>query len=110
KSRLIHDVGLHLAPLRFSDKAGGHSLRADPRGIDFDKWISLLELRNQHLRGLCFHGSVEDNLAFLPRAVDDRLGKNPARDKKAPHQTGSDDPKDFEAHAHAPPWLGPALL
>src|SRR5262249_53967386 len=106
KTRLVHDVGLHLASMRFSDKAGGHSLGADARGIDFDKRISLLELRNQHLRGLCFHGGVEDKLAFFCCAVDDRLGENRARDKDKPHQTGSDDLKDSAAHAHAP-WLRP---
>ena len=81
KSRLIHDVGLHLAPLRFGDEAGGHSLGADARGVDFDKWIFFLELGGQPLRRLGFHGGVEDNSAFLLRAVDDRLGVAPPASK-----------------------------
>src|SRR5262245_13801391 len=88
--------------MRFSDKAGGHSFGADARGIDFDKRISLLELRNQHLCRLCLHGGVEDDAPFLLGAVDDRLGKNPARHKDEPHQTTSDDLQNIEAHAHAP--------
>src|SRR5262249_44006015 len=75
-------------------------------GTAFVKRIFLLELGNQHLRGLCFHGGVEDKPAFFFCAVDDRLGENRARDKDKPHQTGSDDLKDSAAHAHAP-WLRP---
>ena len=102
KSRLIHDVGLHLPPLRFSDETGGHSFGADADRVDFYEWILLLELGDQPLRRLRFHGGVEDNPAFLFCAVEDRLGMAPAHNKNEPHETGNDDPGESAAHVHAP--------